>query len=78
MKELVKGETKKDKFRRLAGRRTTEVLNKLRILGNCANTTVYEYSQEDIDKIFRAIEKGVKETRILFKTKETTEFKWSE
>lgn len=39
---------------------------RLRILGNCANRGAYEYGPEDIDKIFRALEDELRETRRRF------------
>jgi len=68
-------ENPSEKFNRLATKRTNEVLNKLRILGNCANRQVYEYSREDVNKIFSAIEKKVKEIKAKFKDQKEEEFK---
>lgn len=54
---------KRDAFERLATQRTNTVLQRLRILGNCANRQLYEYDEADIRKIFRAIEMEVKATK---------------
>lgn len=62
----MKEQEKKERFKRLAATRTNDILNKLRILGNCANRSAYEYSEEDINKIFSAIEKAAKESRSKF------------
>ena len=59
-------ESKKDRFKRSATRRTNEVLHRLKVLGNCANKQLYEYSEKDINKIFSEIEKKVKETKARF------------
>lgn len=56
----MKDETKSEKFKRVAGNRTNKILDLIRILGNCSNTSVYEYSQEDVNKIFSAIETELK------------------
>jgi hypothetical protein len=50
------GETKRDRFVRLAERRTNAVIYKIRVLANCSNPYVYEYSNQDIERIFTAIE----------------------
>ena len=63
---LMKREEKAERFKRLAATRTNEILKKLRILSNCANRSAYEYSEEDINKIFTAIEKSAKEARSKF------------
>ena len=65
-KESVKDETKEDKFKRIATARTLRILNDLRLLGNCANTNTYSYSEADINKIFSAAEKEFKRVKALF------------
>jgi hypothetical protein len=55
------------RFQRLAAKRTTEVLDRLRILGNCSDSRSYAYNEEEIDKIFRAIEEQVKIVKAQFK-----------
>jgi len=59
-------EDKKKRFKRLASSRTNDIIKKLRILSNCANRSAYEYSEEDIAKIFAAIEHALKESRSKF------------
>lgn len=68
-------ESKKEKFRRLAEHRTNEVMVKLQILGNCANRQAYDYDEEEIDKIFNAIEKVIKEVKAKFDFPKEREFK---
>ena len=53
-------ETKRDKFVRLAEARTNKIISMINLLGNCANPRVYEYSKEDVKKIFSAIEEELK------------------
>ena len=48
---------KEERFKRLASQRTNSVLKKLKILGNCANKSSYEYTDEEINKIFSEIDK---------------------
>ncbi|HDQ22662.1 MAG TPA: hypothetical protein ENN28_01670 [Candidatus Uhrbacteria bacterium] len=59
-------EIKKQKFKKLAETRTNEILKRLKILGNCSNRSAYDYTEEDIAKIFSAIEKKVKEVKSKF------------
>ena len=59
-------ETKRDKFVKLAEARTNKIIDMLRLLGNCSNTSAYEYTQQDVDKIFSAIEAEVKEAKKKF------------
>lgn len=60
------GETKRDRFVRVAEARTNKVLQMMRLLGNCATPSNYEYSKEDVRKIFDALEKELKNTKNRF------------
>jgi len=71
---MYRNESKKDAFRRLATQRTNAVLNRLRILGHCSNPQLYEYTQEDVRKIFRAIELEVKAVKAKFINSSKSEF----
>lgn len=67
-------ETKNEAFRRLATKRTNAVLAKLRVLGHCANPWLYEYSEQDIKKIFKVIDDELKVVKAKFKNSSRTEF----
>lgn len=70
-------ETKREKFVRLAEARTNKIIDMLQLLSNCSNSSVYDYTQEDVDKIFSAIESEVKEARKKFnkiESKKSTRF----
>jgi uncharacterized membrane protein len=64
----------RERFERLAEKRTQAIIEKLDILANCANERRYEYRDEDIEKIFDAIEIKLRETRSKFNTEESEEF----
>lgn len=72
----VEGESeKRQKFRDLASKRTSNLLDNIRLLGNLSNTSSYEYTQEDIEKIFGRIQEDLDETKEMFqprKQKSTT------
>ena len=38
----------------------------IQLLGNCSNTSQYEYLQKDVDKIFKAIQVELDEARKRF------------
>lgn len=67
-------ETPAERFKRLATYRTNEVLRKLRILGNCSNRQAYQYTKDDIDKIFSTIDHAVKETKARFRPSRNERF----
>ena len=57
---------KRDRFERLAANRTNELLKKLKVLGNCANRSAYEYGEIDVNKIFSELEKQMRATKAKF------------
>lgn len=65
-KHIPKDEHPRDRFKRLAAARTNIVLKRLKVLGNCSNRSIYEYDEQDIEKIFYEIERKVKETKSKF------------
>ena len=69
----MKKETPQERFKRLAEKRTNEVLRKLRILGNCSNRQAYSYTRADVDKIFSAIERKAREIKAKFNQAEDEE-----
>ncbi len=68
-------ETKREAFLRLAGKRTNAVLEKIRVLSNCANPYAYDYNDEDVRKIFAAIDQEVKNARAKFQGQRKREFR---
>lgn len=59
-------ETKRERFVRIAEARTNKILEMMRLLGNCSSKGNYEYSEEDIKKIFGALERELKNTKNKF------------
>ena len=75
MSTVNNNETPEERFKRVAETRTNAVLDKLRILSNLSNRQMYGYSEEDIRKIFSAINKQVKEVRAKFDSQKQEKFK---
>lgn len=67
-------ETRKQRFIRLATYRTNLVLEKLRILGNLSNKTNYDYTDEEINKIFAAIDSQLRIAKARFAGKRKKQF----
>ena len=63
---MEKSAGKRERFHRLAEYRTNEVLKRLKVLGNCANRSAYEYNEEEVGKIFSEIERKVREVKAKF------------
>jgi hypothetical protein len=71
----MKQEEKRERFKRLGVQRTNAVLQKIKVLANCANRSAYEYTEEEINKIFSEIDRRVKEAKAKFNFSKTKEFK---
>jgi len=48
-------ESKRDRFIRLADARTNKIINMINLLGNLSNTSSYEYTSEDVERIYNTI-----------------------
>jgi hypothetical protein len=66
---MAEEESKADKFKRLAESRVMNVMKKLDVLGNCHKRATYEYSEDDIGKVFGALREKVDQVESLFKSK---------
>lgn len=71
---MTRSETKNEAFRRLATKRTNAVIDKIRVLGHCANPWLYDYSDEDVRKMFRAIDSELKVIKAKFRNSSKSEF----
>ncbi len=61
-------ESRRQRFKRLATRRVNKALNHLRILGNLANKSYYDYTEEDISRMFKALDSQIKALKGKFHT----------
>ena len=66
---MTNHESKSEKFKRLASKRTLEVLHRIKVLSNCSNLSVYEYDDKEVDKIFSEIEKHLRDAKAMFRPK---------
>lgn len=60
-------ETNRDRFVRIIERRVNITLKNLDSIGKCSNRKNYEYSDEDVRKIFSEIEKKCKQVKSMFR-----------
>jgi hypothetical protein len=68
-------ETPEEKFHRLAESRVNHIRDHLRILSNLSNRANYRYTDEQIAKIFGAIQAEVDEAQALFRPRKKAEFR---
>ena len=75
---ILEKETNRERFIRIAEKRTQRIIDQLELLGNCSNPYNYEYSSKDVDKMFGAIEAALKDCRSKYTNTATknTKFKF--
>lgn len=61
-------ETKHEKFVRLAESRTNTELKKIELLGNLSNRRNYDYDNQEVKEIFKAIDKELLRVKKLFES----------
>lgn len=69
---MASEQEKKERFKRIAENRTNKIIDLIRLLGNCSNTSNYSYTDEEVKKIFTAIENELKVARAKYQTKTTS------
>ena len=57
---------KRERFEKVATNRVQKIVDFLDLLGNCANQNNYEYTERDVELMFKEINKSLKETKVLF------------
>lgn len=60
---------KNEKFKILAERRVNSTIKNIQLIGNLANTSNYEYSEEDVKKIFKILKEEISICEAKFKSK---------
>lgn len=59
-------ESRRERFVRVAPRRVNKIINLLGVLGNCSNKQNYDYTDEDVEQIFGALERRLEEVQAMF------------
>lgn len=68
-------EFKRDKFKRLAILRGNRVLKDLKLIGNLSNRNNYEYTEDEVRKMFGMIEEELKIAKLKFSGKKKRELR---
>lgn len=66
-------ETKNERFKRLAKQRGERILRDLQLLANLSNKNNYEYSEEEVRKLFLPIEEDLRRAKLRFGSKSKRE-----
>ena len=69
--EMTMGESKRDRFQRIAEARTNKIIDMIRLLGNCSNRANYDYDADDVKQVFDAIESELAEAKARYKMSDT-------
>lgn len=59
---------KREKFVELAEARVEKTLKDIQLIGNLSNKAAYEYSEEDVKKIFAALQQALNLSKSRFNT----------
>ena len=63
---MANKESKSERFVRIAEKRTNKIIDMIQLLGNCSNRATYDYTRDDVKKIFGAIESELKIAKAKF------------
>lgn len=63
---MAADESPHERFKRLAEARVNRALNDIRLIGNLSNRNNYEFTGEEVDKIFRVLDTELKQARARF------------
>jgi hypothetical protein len=58
--------TRRERFENVASKRVQKILDQIEILGNCSNRSNYEYTENDVQKMFAAIDTHLKLAKARF------------
>ena len=72
----MKGETKEERFKRVAEKRIQRVLDSMRSLTQCSNKRMYKWNDEQLRKIWDAIDRELKKCKASFENTEPEEFRF--
>ncbi|MBW7452867.1 hypothetical protein ACFOLF_13515 [Paenibacillus sepulcri] len=66
-------EEKRERFERLAEKRVTDVIHKLRLIGNLANKNNYDYTDEHVKQILDTLDLELRSLKGRFKEESSSE-----
>ena len=64
---MADNKQKNDRFKRIASKRVANIIKSIRSLSNCSNTNNYQYNEDDVNKMTKAIREEVKVMETLFR-----------
>ena len=71
----MRGETKEQRFKRVAEKRVQSAIDSIRKLSQCSNKRMYQWNDEQTKKIWVAINKELEKCKASFENDESEEFR---
>ena len=71
----MKGETKEERFKRVVQKRVQNTLDSIRRLSQCSNKRMYSWNEEQLKRIWKAIDNELKLCKACYEDAESKEFK---
>jgi hypothetical protein len=65
---MLKESEKYEKFERLAQKRVSEAMNRIRLIGNLSDKRNYSYSDEHVKEMFDALEAEIRSAKQRYKS----------
>jgi len=62
----MKLSVRREKFVKLAEARVSKALKEFQLIGNLSNRSAYEYTDEDVKQMFRALQKALDAAKLRF------------
>ena len=63
MTHIAEHQAKREKFIKLAERRTNKAIKAIELIGNLGKRSVYEYSASDAEKIITALDEAIEDAK---------------
>ena len=68
-------DTDQEKFKKLAEKRVNNAIKYIRLIGNLSNKSNYSYTDDQVEKIFRTLNREIKEAKVRFQEGDSQEDK---
>ena len=65
---------KREKFINLANKRVNKALKQINLIGNLSNKNNYEYTQDEVKQMIKALEEGIQRCKESFNTNKEKNF----
>ena len=75
-KQTEASEDKHQKFYRITENRIRNAAKHISLIGNCASSE-YEYSEEDVEKMFSYLQQALDDAKFKYEKRETPLFNWN-